>query len=311
MRNLSRAALLSALLLAACDTPLEFEPHWLDGPEVFDPSLNSPGYRLSTRPGMTPADLDRPVIIAVHGFTASTFEWQEFREHAENGSDVLVSLVLLGGHGRTGEEFAASTWKEWGAPMVAEYEALVAQGYTRISVATASTAGALVLEQIAAGEYRGAVRPRHFFLVDPIVVPTDKKLTLIPLLRHLISGVQVDGTEEERAHWYSNRPAAALAELYDLITRVRGRLAGGIRLPEGAQATVYKTSRDPTADPVSALLIYRGLRTSVGERVEVQMFDSPLHVFTRLAARPAGAVAPGDVQRQLQVFEEMIARASQ
>jgi len=309
MRRAQVAALAVALLVVGCDTPMEFEPHWLDGPEVFDPSLNSPGHTLSTRPGMTPADRSRPVVIAVHGYTASTFEWQEFREYAESGSEVLVSLVLLGGHGRTVAEFERTTWRDWGQPILDEYEALVQQGYTRISIAGASTGGALVLEHLSTGRFGGSVRPRHVFLVDPIVVPTNKQLTLIPLMRHFISAQMTEGTEEERGHWYSNRPPSTLAELYALTERVRSQLSRGVTLPHGTGATVYKTSRDPTADPVSALLIYRGLRTASGDQIAVQMLDSQLHVFTRLRARAPDAVSAADRQRQRQTFDEIITRA--
>jgi carboxylesterase len=309
MRRAALAAALLALVLPACDSPIEYEPGWLDGPEVSDPSLNTPGYSLSTRPGMTAADRARPVIIAAHGYTASTYEWQEFREYAESTSPVLVSLVLLGGHGRTvADDFAPSTWRQWGQPILDEYAALVAQGYTNISIAGSSTGGALVLEQVASGRYRDTVRPRHLFFIDPIVVPTDKMLTLIPLLRHFVGTITTEGTEEERRHWYSNRPTATLAELYALTGRVRSQLAGGVRLPQGTAATVYKTSRDPTADPVGALLIYRGLRTAEGGLADVRMLDSPLHVFTRLQGRAPGSVTEADRRLQRQAFDEMIGR---
>jgi carboxylesterase len=176
-------SLAMTVLLAGCgESPMEYEDWWMDSPSVFDPSLNDPHYRLSTRPGLTTADRSRPVIIAVHGFTASTYEWQEFRSYAESGSPVLVSLVLLGGHGRTLDDFRGSTWRDWGRPILEEYEALVAQGYTNISLAGSSTGGALILEQLAGGLFRGPAAPRHFFFIDPIVVPTDKNLSLIPLL---------------------------------------------------------------------------------------------------------------------------------
>jgi hypothetical protein len=85
---------MAMLLLAGCgDSPMEFDEWWMDSLSVFDPSLHDPNYRLSTRPGMTRADRSRPVVVAVHGFTASTFEWQEFRAYAEGNSPVLVSLV--------------------------------------------------------------------------------------------------------------------------------------------------------------------------------------------------------------------------
>jgi carboxylesterase len=303
------ALALATLLLAGCgESPMEFEDWWMDSPSVSDPSLNDPNHRLSTRPRMTPADRSRPVIIAVHGFTASTYEWQEFRAHAEGSSPVLVSLVLLGGHGRSLDDFRGSSWRDWGRPILEEYEALVAQGYTNISLAGSSTGAALILEQLASGHFHGPTAPRQFFFIDPIVVPGEKNLSLIPLMQHIVSHVTSPGTEEEARHWYTNRPAEALAQLNELINRVRAQLARGFQLPAGSGAKVFKTARDRTADPVSALLIHRGLRTSEGEHVEVQMLDSPLHVFTRLAGRNPALVTGADRQRQDEAFREMIAR---
>jgi carboxylesterase len=299
------------ILATACgETPYEYEDWWLDSPAVLDPSLNDPDYLLSTRVGLTPADRDRPVIIAAHGFTASTYEWQEFRVYAEHSSPVLVSLVLLGAHGRSVAEFEASTWRQWGQPILDEYRSLVAQGYTNISLAGASTSGALILEQLAGRQYHGSVTPQHFFFIDPIVVPGDKKLSLIPLLRYLVHHVVTTGTAEEAPHWYTNRPTAALAQLNELVTRVRSQLTRGVRLPAGSQAKVYKTAKDETADPVSALLIHKGLRTSDGKPIEVQMLDSRLHVFTRLNGRNPESISAADRQRQQQAFEDMIGRAS-
>jgi len=119
-----------------------------------------------------------------------------------------------------------------------------------------------------------------------------------------------EGTEEEAAHWYTNRPTATLAQLNGLIGRVRSQLAGGIQLPQGSRAKVYKTSQDPTADPVSALLIYRGLRTAEGGAVDVQMLPSRLHVFTRLRGRDPATVAEMNRRHQLDAFQEMIQRVS-
>jgi carboxylesterase len=319
----SRLAMLLAaglLVLGGCGDAMEYEDHWLDGPEVFDPSLNDPDYLLSTRPGITAADLTRPVIIAAHGFTASTFEWKEFREYAEAHSDVLVSLVLLGGHGRTLEEFRESTWDEWGAPILAEYDALRTLGYRNISLAGSSTSAALMLEHLARGRYglqEPAIpgqphvsTPGHFFFIDPIVLAGDKNLSLLPVLQYLISHTMTPSTEEETPHWYQNRPAEALAQLQALTSQVRRRLASGITLPEGTKAKVYKTTRDETADPVSALLIYRGLRTANGGRVDVEMIESGHHVFTRLRARNPATVSPADVERQQRAFQDMIGRVT-
>jgi carboxylesterase len=304
-------SLLALMLLAGCASPVTIEAGWMDGPEVNDPSLVDASYRVSTRPGLTEADRSRPVVIGVHGFTASTFEWREFRDHAETTSPVLVSLVLLGGHGRTLDEFRASSWKDWGEPIMVEYRALVAQGFTNISLAGSSTAGALILEQLASRRFDDVAPPQHIFLIDPIVVATDKSLSLIPLLKHLVSNVVSEGTAEEASHWYTNRPTVALAQLNTVIGRVRSQLASGVVLPAGTRAKVYKTDRDPTADPVSALLIYRGLRTSDGRTVAVQMLPSKLHVFTRLLGRDPATVTDADRRRQMDAFQEMIQRVSE
>lgn len=310
-RRCSRWTVLLVLLVCACATPIEYEDDWLDSPAVQDPSLTDPSYLVSTRPGLTAADRSRPVVIAVHGFTASTYEWREFREYAEANSDVLVSLVLLGGHGRSIDAFEKSSWEEWGAPILDEYRTLVAQGYTDVSFAGSSTGGALLLEQFASGVYRDRA-PGELFLIDPIVVPGNKLLTLVrgvgPIIRN---SPQENGTEKEKPYWYTNRPYQALVQLDELSRRVRDRLADGIELPEGTRAKVYKTSRDETADPVSAVYIYRGLRHADGGRIEVQMFDSALHVFTRLNGRDPSTVDAEDRARQRLVFEEMIARVSQ
>ncbi|CAN5838511.1 MAG: esterase [Gemmatimonadetes bacterium] len=312
MRKRALAVMLAALMvLGGCGSPVTVEAGWLDGPDVNDPSLTDASYRVSTRPGLTLADRTRPVVIGVHGFTASTFEWQEFRDHAEGSSPVLVSLVLLGGHGRTVDEFRASSWRDWGDPILVEYRALVAQGYTNISLAGSSTAGALMLEQVASGRFEELPNPRHIFLIDPIVVATDKSLSLIPLLKYLVSNVVSEGTAGEASHWYANRPAEALAQLNQLIGRVRSQLARGVVLPTGTRAKVYKTSSDPTADPVSALLIYKGLRTADGQTVDVQMLPSTLHVFTRLLGRDPATVSEADRRRQMDAFQEMIQKVSQ
>jgi carboxylesterase len=39
--------------------------------------------------------------------------------------------------------------------------------------------------------------------------------------------------------------------------------------------------KDPTADAVSAVLIYKGLKNSDRSKIDVEMIDSDLHVVTR------------------------------
>lgn len=301
----TRFYLIILVVLLGCETPVSYQEDWLDAGAVQDPSLVDPFYRVSTRPGLTAADRSRPVVIAVHGYSATTYEWQEFAAFAESRSNVLVSRVLLGGHGRSVEAFRASSWEDWGRPIVEEFNALREQGYTNISLAGSSTAGALLVAQFTRGAYDGLHPVRYVFFVDPIVVPGDKMLKLIPLLGPVVGNVHVEMTDAERAHWYSNRPAETLAQLNDLLGYVRRHLIRGVTLPGQARAVIFKTARDKTADPVSALYLYRGLTGTVW----VEMLDSDLHVFTRLAGRAPGSYGAADVQRQLAAFRTIVEKA--
>jgi carboxylesterase len=62
--------------------------------------------------------LDKHIILAVHGYSATTFEWQEFADWSAPSS-YRISQVLLDGHGRDYESFKASHGKT-GAPPLKE-----------------------------------------------------------------------------------------------------------------------------------------------------------------------------------------------
>jgi carboxylesterase len=72
---------------------------------------------------------------------------------------------------------------------------------------------------------------------------------------------------------------------------------------------VYKSLKDDVADPVSAFLIYKGIKTSTGGKVDVELENSTFHVFTRLAGRDN--VTPDEIALQQKVFAEMEARMKQ
>jgi hypothetical protein len=50
-------------------------------------------------PNPTATDLDKHIILAVHGYSATTFEWQEFADWSAPSSSYRIS-GLLDGHGR-------------------------------------------------------------------------------------------------------------------------------------------------------------------------------------------------------------------
>jgi carboxylesterase len=276
----------------------------LDGDQIFDPSLYNPAKYLVSVAINNPSasQLSTPVVIAVHGYTATTFEWDEFRTYCDTKADILVSQVLLGGHGRTYEEFKKSTWKDWQTPILEEYNSLRAKGYTNINFAGSSTACPLVMDLIKKGEI-GANGLRHIFMVDPIVIPSYKLLTIIGLVGPMMGYLVTTMTPAEEGHWYHFRPQETLKQLLDLTNKTRKDLQGGFKLPSGSKMKVYKSTKDPSADAVSAVLIYKGLKNSDGSAIDIEMLESNLHVVTRLSGRDNITQHDRDIQSH--VFDDM------
>ncbi len=297
------------VIVSACDTTPDITDQMLDSKFIYDPSLNNPAdYLVSySNPTPTAAEAAQPVFIAVHGYSASTFEWEEFRTWSRNTNQpYLVSMVLMGGHGRTYEEFKQSTWKDWQASIIEEYDRLVAAGYTNIHFLASSTSCTLILDLIHANYFTGKVIPRNILLVDPIIIPSSKILSLSPVVGPIIGYVEADNTSEEDRYWYHYRPQETLQQLNKILLRVRKQLEDGFTLPAGCSLKVYKSVKDPTADPVSAVLIYKGLKTSTGGKIEVQMVESGLHVFTRLNLRNNVTII--DIDTQYRTFNEFATR---
>ena len=296
--------LLVIVALSSCSKDPDIDETMLDGDQIFDPSIYDPAQYLVSVAINNPGEVQKntPVVIAVHGYSASTFEWDEFRSYCNSKTNVLVSQVLLGGHGRTYEDFKNSTWEEWQEPIITEYDALRAKGYTNISFAGSSTACPLVLDLIKKGKI-GDNGMKHIFLVDPIIVPSDKLLTVIGLVGPMIGYLETTMTNEEEGHWYHFRPQETLQQLLNLIDKSRKDLQKGYNLPSGTMMKVYKSIKDPTADAVSAVLIYKGLKNSDGSNIDIEMIDSELHVVTRLNGRDN--ITQYDRDIQLQVFDDM------
>lgn len=286
------------LSLYSCSKEPEIEDNQLDGSVLFDPSLyNSTNYRISVKyANALPADLDKPVIIVGHGYSASTFEWDEFAAYFSD-SAVLVSRILLDGHGRTYADFKAATWKDWQQAYIREYEALVKIGFKNISFAGSSAGGALLISLIESNYFNGKITPKHLFLVDAIVASSIKIQSLAGIIGPMLGYVETSLNEEEKPYWYTYRPQETVRELNKLIKEARQGLEMGIQLPDGTMVHCLHSNYDPTANAVSAKLIYKGIRPSP----TIKLYDSDIHVFTRLAAREG--VTDKHKQNQKEAFD--------
>ena len=292
----------------ACSPEPTITKDMLDGDTLFDPSLYNPAKYLVSKaiPKPTAEQARKPVILACHGYSASTFEWDEFRTWANGRTDFYLSQVLLGGHGRSYEDFKKSTWQDWQMAIKEEYEQLAKAGYTNISLMGSSTSGALLLELVGSGYFASRLVPRNLLLVDPIVIPSDKSLSLIGVVGPMLGYIEADQSAEEDKVYYHFRPQETLQQLQKLLTVVRQDLEKGITVPPACTLKLYKSKKDPTADPVSAVLIDKGTKTADGKSIDVALIDSELHVYTRLTLR--SQVTLKDQQNQTATFADIVGR---
>lgn len=305
MKKIIFSLICSGLLLVSCNPTPEIDDNMLDAGKVSYTIADSLDKHLVSRyiSNPTSSDLNKPVIIAAHGYSATTFEWDELREYANAKGTFYVSQVLLGGHGRSYSDFKASGWKDWQVSIAEEYKALSNKGFKNIYLAGSSTGAPLILQLLKSGFFDAYTKPKGIFLVDPIIVSSNKTLTMVGLLGPVLGYTSVELDEGEEGRWYVYRPQETLRELMKLINQTRIDLQRGITLPEVTYMKVYKSRIDATADPVSALLIYKGVHTSSGNRIDVEMVESELHVFTRLRGR--NDVTAADTQLQMAAFAEM------
>lgn len=306
MKILKYIPLMFALLMTACSqTPEIDNATMLDGDQIFDLSLSNPKKYLISDSLTNPTEKqkNKPVIICAHGYTATTFEWDELRTFADSAQTFNVSQVLLGGHGKTYEDFKNSTWKDWQSSIYTEYHRLDSLGFRNIYLAGSSTGGPLVINLIQNSMYDESNPPKGYFLVDPIVVSSNKMLTMVEVVGPVLGYTTVTLSAGEQGHWYVYRPYQTLQQLMNLIDITRKGLEKGITLPEGAFMKTYKSIKDDSADPVSAVLIYKGMKTSDGGKTQVKMVNSDIHVFTRLDGRDN--VTSADRALQQETFRDM------
>ena len=305
--------LVLCFLLIACSKEPDISGDLLDGNTLAVEDLYKKSeYLLSHKtPSPSEADKNKPVIILGHGFSATVFEWNEFRDWIEKNhkGDILISQVLLEGHGRDYQAFKNATWQQWQASLTQEYEELLKKGYKNISFAGASTSGTLILNLIGTeyfNRFQLNQRPKNIFLIDPLVIPSSRFLSLIDYLGSFV-GYSDSGSDDDhdllKKHWYRYYPQEALKQLYGIATKVKEGLEDGIRVPNNAYLKLYKTTRDKTVAPVSAVLIYKGLRSSMGGKIDIEMIDSDFHVYTRLVAREG--VSEKDEKYQQDTFGEI------
>jgi carboxylesterase len=302
-----------SLLALSCEKEPTITNAMLDGETIFDPSLNNPEkYLISAKyPSPSAEDRAKHIIIAIHGYTATTFEWQEFADWTQanygNDSTYRVSQVLMGAHGLTYGEFQKASWETWVESVKKEYQDLVNLGYTKISLVGASTGTTVLLHLLEDGFFnRLGVQPKNIFFVDGIVVPSIKTQSIANIVGPMIAYIEVDQSAREDTFWYRFRPQETIQELNKLMKVARKELERGITAPNGTYIKMFHSKNDPVASVTSAQLVYKGLKHADGSNVDIQLLDSDIHVFTRLSLRTS--ITDQQRANQLDCFRQMAAR---
>ena len=228
--------------------PVQYDDFWMDSPKTNDPSLQDASYLLSNLVMPTDEQLNQPVCVLVHGFSASTFEFDYFKSaiHALD-SNIQFSTVLMGGHGRDYNSFKSATYSDWQTPVVVELNNLIDKGYKNISILGVSTGATVILNLMLDGMI-DTTKIKQVIFIDPFLSPQNKLLFLTPYLQYIVSNTRSGATREnEFRHWHVNRPATALTQLVRLINLVREKMqlkADQINVP----ISVFSAIGDPVGD---------------------------------------------------------------
>ena len=105
---------------------------------------------------------------------------------------------------------------------------------------------------------------------------------------------------------YKYRPYQALEQLNIFTQLIQKKLEDGITLPSNTKLTVYKSKKDDVADPISAVLIHKGIKSDNNQAIEINIVESELHVFTRLEGR--NVITDDDGKLQNDVFNKILSK---
>ncbi|HEY9854821.1 MAG TPA: hypothetical protein V6D05_03720, partial [Stenomitos sp.] len=252
MRRLGLTLLLG--LVTGCSTTYPIQAGDLDG------GTHPASSKLVSQefPNPSEAEKDQLVVVAAHGYTATTFELQPAAIYLRS-QGMRVSEVLLGAHGTSVQDFEKSTWKTWQAPIVDEYHALQSKGYRNIALLGTSTGCTLILEALSSGKISPA--PKRVALVAPLIEIKNKMAGYAGLLDWFgMKYLDTNPKGDSVGNWYRFRPASTITSLVDLTEVMKARLRTGITL-DGTKTLVVQSDQDPTVDPVSAELLKQGLKS--------------------------------------------------
>lgn len=223
-------------------------------------------------PGAEPftADGGDVAVLLLHGFTGTPQSLRDWAEH-HAAAGLTVRLPRLTGHGTTWQELNRTRWPDWYATAERALLDLVAGGH-RVVVGGLSMGGALALR--LAQEHPDLVR--GLVLVNPAVLAEDRRLALLPVLRHVVGSFPAIGNDIRKQGptelAYDRTPLHAASSVMQLLGTVRADLP---RVT--APLLVLHSPQDHVVPPSSTAAVLAGV--SSGDVEDVVLPDS-YHVAT-------------------------------
>ena len=223
-----------------------------------DPEREEPPKKPSEPFLLVPERPKGLAVVLVHGFSASPAEMRPFGERLASEAYPVVG-VRLAGHGTSPLAMERTTWEDWleSARRGFSIAALLAD---RVAVVGFSAGGCLAL-CLAAEEPAGLAG------VAAVAAPVrvrDRGMRLVPLVHgaNVLMGtlggkgmLRFHRTEPEHPDInYRHVPLEGLYQLGQLIGATQERLER-VRCP----VLLVQGSEDPTVDPESAEILYKGL----------------------------------------------------
>ncbi len=224
-----------------------------------DPEREEPPKKPSEPFLLLPERPKALAVVLVHGFSASPAEMRPFGERLAGEENYPVVGVRLAGHGTSPLAMERTTWEDWlgSARRGFRIAALLAD---RVAVVGFSAGGCLAL-------CLAAENPPGLAGVAAVAAPVrvrDRGMRLVPLVHgaNVVVGtlggkgvLRFHRTEPEHPDInYRHVPVEGLYQLGQLIGETQERLED-VRCP----VLLIQGSEDPTVDPASAEILYRGL----------------------------------------------------
>lgn len=213
------------------------------------------------------ADGGRTGVLVLHGFTGSPQSMRPWAQYLA-GAGFTVRLPLLPGHGTSVADMARTGWTDWYGAASASFDEL-RRTCDEVFVMGLSMGATLALRL---AELRPDVT--GLVVVNASVASQDRRLILLPVLKHVVPSLPGIGSDIKRAGVtelaYDRVPLRALASLRKAWADVRRDL-NRITCP----VLHYRSRTDHVVEPRSGELMRSGIRD-----VHEVVLEESYHVAT-------------------------------